>query len=379
MKMRLFGSHGAWRLLLLSLPILGLLLPTAVAWGKVRGACVNCHTMHNSQDGSSVVDADPGIQPALTTNDCVGCHSNDSNTIKDLGSGSQVPIVYTTNAPSLEPGTATSMLAGGNFHWVVTDDTKGHNVFGLAGVDSILNKAPGGTVGAGSGSPCYDCHGSLATSNSGCRGCHLPAHHADDSAVVVDADHGSYRFLGDVMKLAVSGGPAYGERVGVAGIEDPDWEQTVSSSDHNGYTGATEVYEQGMGSPPQLESIGQMCAGCHGDFHDSMNTGQEGGGNDLSGAWLRHPSDVVIPDSGEYAAYTEYDPMAPVAKVALTADLANSPIVTPGSDVVTCISCHRPHGSPYPDMLRWDYGICIAGVADSDNECGCFVCHTAKD
>ena len=26
--------------------------------------------------------------------------------------------------------------------------------------------------------------------------------------------------------------------------------------------------------------------------------------------------------------------------------------VIPGSDAVMCLSCHRPHASEYPDMLR---------------------------
>ncbi len=371
-------SCGVWRLGCVYLPALLIVLSGQLVWGKVTGPCVNCHTMHNSQNGSSVVDVDIGIQPALTTTDCVGCHSNDTATIKDLGGGSRVPIVYTTSEPSLTPGAENSMLAGGNFYWVVGDQTKGHNVYGISPeADSVLTKAPGGMAGGGGSSPCHDCHGSLATPKSGCKGCHLPAHHADDSGVVVDAEHGSYRFLGDIMAAENPGGPAPGGPYGLKGIEDPDWEQTVSSSDHNVYSGTTDLYQQSLGAPPIVDTIGQMCAGCHGDFHDAMNTGQDGGGNSVSGAWIRHPSDVIIPDSGEYAFYTEYNPLAPVAKVGIDAGMENAPTVTPGTDVVTCISCHRPHGSPYPDMLRWNYDSCQAGA--ESNECGCFVCHTKKD
>jgi predicted CXXCH cytochrome family protein len=45
--------------------------------------------------------------------------------------------------------------------------------------------------------------------------------------------------------------------------------------------------------------------------------------------------------------------------------------------VVMCLSCHRPHGSNQPDMLRWDYRNMIAG--DDTKSGGCFTCHTTKN
>lgn len=356
-----------------------ILMTGSTTWARVGGPCVNCHTMHNSQDGASVVDDAIGIQPALINTDCVGCHSSESETIKDLGDGTRIPIVYTTNAPTLEQGSATSMLAGGNFHWVKTDDSKGHNVFGISSADSKLFAAPGDTGYAGG---CPKCHGSLAVAGTGCQGCHLPAHHADDSAPVVTSTAGSYRFLGNVMLNVFNGWPPerfpadLSNRAGVSGIEDPDWEQMVSSNKHNVYAGTDTLYSASTALLSQ-STVGQMCAGCHGNFHHKMDAGQLDGTYDLSGVWIRHPSDVLIPDEGEYAAYTEYNPLAPAAKPNLTADMKNSPTVTPGEDIVTCISCHRPHGSPYPDMLRWDYDTCQAGT--DNEECGCYVCHTAKD
>ncbi|RLA81698.1 MAG: hypothetical protein DRG33_00080, partial [Deltaproteobacteria bacterium] len=44
-----------------------------------------------------------------------------------------------------------------------------------------------------------------------------------------------------------------------------------------------------------------------------------------------------------------------------------------GTDQVQCLSCHRAHGSPYPDMLRWDYRNWPGGGMN-----GCAVCHTSK-
>ena len=170
---------------------------------------------------------------------------------------------------TLKPGTSTSMLAGGNFHWVKDDDTKGHNVYGIAARDTLLSEAPGASTS------CAICHGSLALPQAGCRGCHVPAHHADDSATVVDGEHGAYRFLGNVMvakyvmdgKVFLTGGP------GVKGIEDPDWEQTVSSTDHNTYSGTAIVYSKDAFSYLNNSVIGEVCSGCHGNFHHEMNTG----------------------------------------------------------------------------------------------------------
>ncbi|HDR46226.1 MAG TPA: hypothetical protein ENN94_00835, partial [Geoalkalibacter subterraneus] len=68
------------------------------AWSAVTGDCVNCHTMHNSQDGSAIefnnqLNEEPNAR--LLKTDCVGCHSNPagSETILMLGD-SRIPIVY---------------------------------------------------------------------------------------------------------------------------------------------------------------------------------------------------------------------------------------------------------------------------------------------
>jgi hypothetical protein len=45
--------------------------------------------------------------------------------------------------------------------------------------------------------------------------------------------------------------------------------------------------------------------------------------------------------------------------------------------MVMCLSCHRPHGSPYKDILRRDYDLMIAN--DSSKSGGCFTCHSYKN
>jgi len=88
----------------------------------------------------------------------------------------------------------------------------------------------------------------------------------------------------------------------------------------------------------------------------------------------------VIPASGEYSFIsTTYNADVPVARTAavLSGYTSATDTVTPGSDMVMCLSCHVAHGSPYDDMLRWDYSGMIAG-SGSDTD-GCFACHTNKD
>ena len=327
--------------------------------------------MHNSQGGNNVAlvsepenvvgwtgdngtltggtSADAGQSGAsLVVTDCVGCHSStNEDTIIEVG-GSRIPIVYNAIEPD-EP------LAGGNFYWVRGSgrDEYGHNVMGISDEDSLLSEAPGNIRNCGG----KGCHSSLAVENtsnksgaegkSGCEGCHVYVSHHDSGIPDV------YRFL-----------RGHNENTYVIGKEDPDWEVDASQTKHNEYKG-----DPNASSLSSDHNISAYCKGCHTDFHDQES----------NATWIRHPSDAVLPDEGEYASYTVYNPIVPVARPEddYTED---SGVVRPGKDMVMCLSCHRPHGSPYPDILRWDYDIMIAGGGDgyADGE-GCFVCHTDKD
>jgi predicted CXXCH cytochrome family protein len=280
--------------------------------------------------------------------------------------------VYNTSEPS-------PYLAGGNFYWVADAgddrDAAGHNVLGISGPDAITlagEFAPGG-FDCGN----ENCHKSLAVAPTdtsypgGCQGCHLaPAHHADDSGPVVgdpsQTTDGYYRFLSGHMT---------GAGKGVCGIEDDDWQYTADAGNHNEYLGNA----LNLSSSANLNSLGNTmtgyCCGCHGNFHQE-NTAADG-----SGEWIRHPSDAVIPNEGEYAdafgTSHVYDPLVPVARPSLTGWTDPVTTVAINADMVMCLSCHRPHGSPYDDLLRWNYGDMLAGGGDSTT--GCFACHTKKD
>jgi len=334
-----------------------------IAYAKVTGMCANCHTMHNSQGNTNMminteIDGtggyDGGGFPSLTRGSCVGCHTGEND------GTNTTPYVY--NIGTVTYGTDT--LAGGNFKWVVTDDAKGHNVKGIPGMTSDTALQAGAPGNNNAGPMCGDsCHKTLfapvdinnggAALATGCEGCHLPKHHAPQQAagaVAVEAN-GYFRFLNVASHAA---------GVGVHGIEDDDHELTNTVGDHNEYLGSTTSTDHTMTG---------YCVGCHGNFH----TQQDG-----NGEWIRHPSDAVLPITGEYAAYTAYDPNVPVARPDLAAIVATE-VVTPGTDMVMCLSCHRPHGSPNDDMLRWDYDGMVAGGGGGADGTGCFTCHSEKD
>ncbi|MBW2738521.1 MAG: cytochrome c3 family protein [Deltaproteobacteria bacterium] len=349
-----------------------MLVISLILWGgeasyaMVTGPCGGCHTMHNSQNGA---DLSPNPYEILLKKNCVGCHSDTNEALyyymTDGDSSSlKVPVVYTTGS------IPTDTLAGGNFYWVSQSDSdaKGHNVFGISGEDGVLDASLGGPGAPGNqyGGDCSTagCHGTLAIENTGCQGCHLNVrHHANDGTgtkYVGDADKGWYRFLSGHQ--AATG-------CGVKGIEDEVWQATTDS--HNEYLGVP-VDKTGATSLTNY-SMTAFCCGCHGDFHTQ---------NDSDAAWIRHPSDSVIPNSGEYAGITAngYSVLSPVARPeGFVWTTGPSDLVAAGTEMVMCLSCHRPHGSPNNDLLRWPYADMIAGGGGAHPNEGCFYCHVTKD
>ena len=349
---------------------------SALSFGKATGPCVNCHTMHNSQNGSAVESGGP--YKALTKGSCVGCHTGTND-----GSNS-IPYVLQTSAPTYNFDGSKTTLAGGSFYWVYTsggnDDTKGHNVTGIANSDSNIanNTPPGfnttytanGTVGSSWASNQLTCAGTY-----GCHGGHTSAddftdiagaHHTDDTTIDGTTVGKSFRFL-----------------KGIKGTEDSDWEYTTSTSDHNGYYASD--YNK-TGSSVDSASINYLCAECHGDFHLNANVDSAAGNE---GPWLRHPTDYDMNNTGSSTEYHSYPNASKYNSVTNTGDyfvdvpvgntdgtVKSAVLAAAGDAVVLCVSCHRAHGSPYADLLRWDYSQCSAGGTQAN--CGCFACHTGK-
>lgn len=170
------------------------------------------------------------------------------------------------------------------------------------------------------------------------------------------------------------------QNFGVKGIEDSDWQNPAGDNAHNEYLGVpTDKHVPTFKLDTSGGSMSAFCCGCHGNFHNQNVNATTGAGS--QSPWIRHPSDFVIPNTGEYASMnTSYNLDTPVARSLtkiLTFGGTSSNTVTAGSDMVMCLSCHRPHGSEYEDLLRWEYAEMIAG--GGSNTTGCFVCHTTKD
>ncbi len=352
----------------------------SVAHALIRGVCSDCHTMHNSQ-GNEPMNFNTSVTPndSLVRGTCLGCHAQGGTNPSVLLGTSSIPQVLHTG---------TVDLAGGNFGYITGDkgsgaaDNKGHNPFELTGTDDTLYAPPGaiGGFGHNSGSHVNGTNLTCAGTN-GCHGGRLPdgtgpegitgAHHqnVDGQLAVADSVGNSYRFL-----------------LGVRGFESEDWQENASGSDHNEYFGRSTPIQLGCGitschGPGGVQSpdgtLSQFCATCHGNFHTLETTDATGVGSIANSPFIRHPTDLALPATGEYAGYTVYDLNSPVARTSIPGAASSS--VTPGSDTVMCLSCHVAHASNYPSMLRWDYDTMIAGNGGAASGTGCFACHTTKD
>jgi predicted CXXCH cytochrome family protein len=317
---------------------------------------------------------------------CVACHTATTGQVSEF----QGPVVLHINPP-LGQGNGNT-LAGGDFYWVnvdeITNTALGHNVIDLPGITAKDTNMPDfnppgwdpeatsgfvfGRVAAGESSwstqltcgGAYGCHGLHTVEGSfpGLRGGHHnnpggPATKAD----VADTVGNSYRFLG-----------------GIKGLEEAGWNWNETSAIHNEYYGENNMTDRSTGlNYGSRDSISFMCAECHGFFHSIIDSDAIGGP-----PWIRHPTDIALPDAGEYALYNTPDG-ATVGTYSLEAPVArpvvpdsSSPVVTAGIDIVMCLSCHRAHGSDQNDLLRWNYDDMIAGGTNSG---GCFVCHNDKN
>jgi hypothetical protein len=132
------------------------MLPLAANAGLVSGPCVSCHTMHDSQNGSTM----DGLNASLLRGaSCEGCHAtgitNDPATGRYDNGNFAAPQVDDASNPNLagyfvNSTAAAALLAQSNQHNPYNDLTS------VAQDGILLDAAPGGT-GAMNGN-CQGCH-----------------------------------------------------------------------------------------------------------------------------------------------------------------------------------------------------------------------------
>jgi hypothetical protein len=311
----------------------------------ISGICSVCHTMHNSQDGSSMAQDFGGAplatpQPNLTVSTCLGCHN---------GQAAGAPKIF-------EPyGSATATAAGSFRDADFSTDAKGHNVKDLndaglltVGLESTLTATPGLEAGG------YTEPTPVQLTCAGVLGCH-GNHDVAGDTTVTGFHHGpnAYRFLRFYTGAA---------HVDIIGKGSADYEEGgATAGNHNVYNAmATD-------SSGTNDSISSFCALCHGDFHDNTDTM-------VSSAWVRHPTEVLLPATWTPTVDYERNPFAfngaDYNGVSTTAayDTTDNPRVA-------CISCHRAHATTQDDILRFAYSDMNAG---GGNTWGCLGCHDAQ-
>ncbi len=370
-------------LIVMSVACLSSAMWVSQALGEMQGVCSDCHTMHNSQNNSAMnFDGSTTPNENLTRGDCYGCHAQ--------GGASPTVDLGTARIPQVLHNGATD-LAGGNFAYITgfkgsgAADNKGHNIADLTGTDSVLYGPPGGI-----NQFFHNDGGNVNTDNLSCagtNGCHGYRYAAASYPDGISGSH--HKNVTGQMNQADESANSYRFLVGVKGFESSDWQENPSISNHNEYfalpnpvalgcSGGSVVHCHGGGTgvQPPDGTMSQFCATCHGNFHTLATSSSSGVGTVASSPFIRHPTDLSLPATGEYAAVTLYDLNTPVAR--LTVPASSNSTVVPGSDAVMCLSCHVAHASDFPSMLRWNYDDMIAGGGGA-TDTGCFTCHTTKD
>lgn len=277
--------------------------------------CASCHTMHNSENGMPV-NPSPDNNYLLISNSatdiCLSCHLEDNGSV----------WAYNTMNPAPQ-------LGSGNF------------IFGEA---ANINDAPDGNLVPLAGS-------------HGIHNCSAPSRNVHTDPLHVTAPGGTYpaAALGCTSCHDPHGNGNFRMLRGVGNVPAGDYyfDSPAPVAEGLSLTGQSEsrtlhtAYQSGWTS---------WCANCHGNYHEHNPNGFE------------HPVDEVLTADVRisYALYdgagnplggnsaTSYLPEVPFEELTMTTTGTNGP--TPLSKI-TCISCHRAHGSSAVDLGRWDFRV----------------------
>jgi hypothetical protein len=310
--------------------------------------CDGCHTMHNSENGQSIIEGGvvgvtgdaltKGTDPSST---CLNCHagSGSYHVFSEDGSN-ETPggdFYWLTKTFSYPVRSSTVTRHGYNFgHTIIAED------FGFVAPDPDLDHAPGGTFPSAllACSSCHDPHGVKANrtgpiAGSGSYG----------NAPPPGADLGNYRLLGDV---------GYRPASGIVTFTQPAPIATTTSLTANPESDSNHTdYGKGMS---------EWCSNCHTAFLAPGGAGQHKhpagntSGLGAAGIFNNYNSYVKTGDLSGNAA-TSYLALVPFERQVSDPTLLSSTSTQgpDGSSNVMCLSCHRAHISAFPNSGRWDF------------------------
>ncbi|NNF84420.1 MAG: hypothetical protein HKM29_04610 [Deltaproteobacteria bacterium] len=322
--------------------------------------CDGCHTMHNSQDGATIIPGTTtlgtginsfllvGSDPSST---CLSCHVR---IYRSLSDGS------TTAANTYVPG--------GDFWWInqvtpandrggtVPAAAHGHNTIALDFTilqDNVLTSGPSnGSVNYQAAwlgcNSCHDPHGKIANnlnplpiSGSGSYG-------EADGTPAAGSMFGNYRILGGV---GYDGG---GQASGIAFANAAPIAEAYHGS-RGQWPAETDTNHVDYGA-----GMSEWCVNCHSGFDaDGSQAHRHPASNDahLNGFSSAYNSYVATGDLTGAAA-TAFDRLVPFERGItdpFAAGLDHTQTVGPDSNSnVMCVTCHRAHATAFPDALRWD-------------------------
>ena len=274
--------------------------------------CDACHTMHNSEDGAPVAVGSVGPHLQLgsdPSSTCLTCHA---------GYG------------QFSDGSA--YRSGGDFYWVTKDftwtahgrpqaslgDSHGHNVIAAdevgLDVDGTLGTAPGGTYNS---------------NHLGCNSCHDPHGSQGNESLLYGAEDTAFDYPGGYN--FANPAPVFLNAGRTADVDDLN---------HSAY---------GSG-------MSEWCGNCHAGFVDAVGKHPAGNnsGADLGGLASNYNAYLGTGNVGgsQPTAYWEHVPFENGDTT--TTNLATDSTVGPDpSAYVMCLTCHRAHASPFPNIGRW--------------------------
>lgn len=312
--------------------------------------CDGCHTMHNSENGQSIIEG--GV--VGVTGEALTKGSDPGSTCLDCHAGSGRYHVLSDDGTNMSPG--------GDFYWLTktftypvrgTPRTRygynfGHTIiaadFGFVNPDPDISQAPGGTFPSAllTCSSCHDPHGVKTTNKTG----PIMGSGSYGDAPDPGTSLGNYRLLGDVGYRPSSGivtftqpppiatAPPLGDTANVTDSNHTDYGKGMSEWCSNCHTAFLAPGGAGQHKHPAGNTSGLGAAGIFNNYNSYVATGNLTG--NAATSFLE-----LVPFERQISDPTLLDPTS-----------TQGP---DGSSNVMCLSCHRAHISAFPNSGRWDF------------------------